>query len=332
MISPKRIPIFIALLLLILIASVFAAICIGRYTISIYELFAQLSFSGGSDPLAKTVVWDIRFPRVLTALTVGAGLSVAGLALQAMFSNPLVDTQILGVSSAAGFGAALGILLFDSTLLTQITAVIFGFIGMAATYWMSKKENSNPILMLVLSGIIVGAIFQALISLTKFVADPDQQLPAITYWLMGSLAGAHTESFLRSLPLYVLGIGIIWFIRWHLNVLSLPEDEAVSMGVNVKLIRGLIIVSSTILAAVSVSLCGMISFVGLAIPHFCRMLVGSNHKTLVPVCIIVGAIFLLAIDVTARTVTEAEIPLSVLTALIGAPFFAILLKKTGGIW
>lgn len=325
-------PLFLIILMILLLLCVFAAICIGRYTIPAQELFAQLFFAGGQDPLAKTVVWDIRFPRVLTALTVGAGLSVAGLALQAMFSNPLVDTQILGVSSAAGFGAALGILLFDSTLLTQIVAIIFGFIGMGITYWLSRHKNSNPILMLVLSGIIVGAIFQALISLCKFVADPDQQLPAITYWLMGSLAGAHVEAFLRSAPLYVIGIGIIWCIRWHLNVLSLPEDEALSMGVNVKLIRALIIISSTILAALSVSLCGIISFVGLAVPHFCRMLVGSEHKNLVPVCAIIGALFLLIIDVSARTVTEAEIPLSVLTALIGAPFFAVLLKRTGGIW
>jgi len=329
--SIKNKGIFIILILL-MIATVLVALCIGRYTLPVKDVFKILFHIGEAERTQSIVVWSVRFPRTIMALAVGAGLACVGVCLQAMFANPLVSSHILGVSYSSGFGAALGILLSSNYFFIQSSALLFGFAGMALTYMMSRKNGQSSTIMLVLSGTILGAVFEALTSFIKYIADPEEKLPAITYWLMGSLAGASMSDVLKAVPIMAAAMFALWLIRWRLNVLSLREDEAASLGVNVKSTRLFVIIATTVIVAISVSFCGVISFVGLAVPHLARMIVGNDHKRLLPACILMGGIFLVVIDTTARSLTASEIPLSILTALIGAPIFAILLHKTGGGW
>ncbi len=317
----------------ILILTLLGALCIGRYNLSISEVIQALLKNGELAETKQVVVWNVRMPRIMMAAVVGAGLACVGVCLQAMFANPLVSSHILGVSYSSGFGAALGILLSNNYLIIQGLSLIFGFIGMGTTYAMSRgKDGRISTISLVLSGVVVGAVFEALTSFIKYIADPEEKLPAITYWLMGSLAGSSMKDVLKAVPVIGAALFVLWLVRWRLNVLSLREDEAASLGVNVKQLRILVIIATTLIVAVSVSFCGVISFVGLAVPHFARMIVGNDHKHLIPSCILMGAIFLVIIDTTARSLTASEIPLSILTALIGAPIFALLLRKTGGGW
>ncbi|ETP73656.1 ABC-type Fe3+-siderophore transport system, permease component [Lachnospiraceae bacterium JC7] len=309
-----------------------AALCIGRYTISAGDVITYLISGRENDPMLKTLMWGVRIPRVIIAFITGAGLSVSGVALQAMFGNPLVSTHVLGVSYSAGFGAALGILLFSHFAYVETFSMIFGFIGMCLTYIISRKKDTNSTLMLVLSGIIVGSVFEALTSFIKYIADPEQKLPSITYWLMGSMAGSSMSDVLYALPLIGTSVLILWLFRWRLNVISLSEDEAKSLGVDLKTTRIIIVITTTVIAASVVSMCGVISFVGLAIPHLTRMLVGNDHRQLLPMSILTGATYMIIIDTSARSLTAAEIPLSILTALIGAPIFALMLRRTGGAW
>lgn len=321
------------ILICILIATVLGALCIGRYSLSVTEVFRALFGIGELAETKQVVVMNVRLPRIIMAAAVGAGLACVGVCLQAMFANPLVSSHILGVSHSAGFGAALGILLSNNYLLIQGLSLLFGFVGMGTTYAMSRgKDGRSSTIALVLSGVVVGAVFEALTSFIKYIADPEQKLPAITYWLMGSLSGSSMSDVLKAVPVIVAAIFVLWLVRWKLNVLSLREDEAASLGVNVKSLRTLVIIATTLIVAISVSFCGVISFVGLAVPHFARMVVGNDHKHLIPACILMGGIFLVVIDTVARSLTASEIPLSILTALIGAPVFALLLRKTGGGW
>ncbi|MBO5373192.1 MAG: iron ABC transporter permease [Lachnospiraceae bacterium] len=320
------------LLAALLIGTLVAAICIGRYSLTISEVFKILFNIGEIEKTKTIVVWSVRFPRTVMAMMVGACLSCVGVCLQAMFANPLVSSHILGVSYSSGFGAALGILLSSNFLVIQGFAMLFGFVGMALTYLMSRKNRTSSTIMLVLSGTIVGAVFEALTSFIKYIADPEEKLPAITYWLMGSLAGSSMADVLKVVPIIGIAILVLWLIRWRLNVVSLREDEAASLGVNVKNTRIIVILATTVIVAISVSFCGVISFVGLAVPHLARMIVGNDHKYLLPASILMGGSFLVIIDTVARSLTASEIPLSILTALVGAPVFAILLHKTGGGW
>lgn len=329
--SEKNKGIFIVLIVL-MIVTLLGALCIGRYSLSVGEVFKILFGIGEVEETKRIVVWNVRFPRTMMAMIVGAGLACVGVCLQAMFANPLVSSHILGVSYSSGFGAALGILLSSNYFVIQGSALFFGFAGMALTYAMSRKNGKSSTIMLVLSGTIVGAVFEALTSFIKYIADPEEKLPAITYWLMGSLAGSSMSDVLKAVPIIGAAMFALWLIRWKLNVISLREDEAASLGVNIKNMRIFVIIATTVIVAISVSFCGVISFVGLAVPHFARMIVGNDHKRLLPACILMGGIFLVIIDTVARSLTASEIPLSILTALVGAPVFAILLHKTGGGW
>ncbi|WP_455717876.1 FecCD family ABC transporter permease [Anaerosporobacter sp.] len=319
-------------MIIVLALTLLTAMCIGRYSLSFSEVIKILFHIGESEKTKSIVVWNVRFPRTIMAMMVGSGLACVGVCLQAMFANPLVSSHILGVSYSSGFGAALGLLLSSNFIIIQGSALIFGFVGMALTYAMSRKNGQTSTIRLVLSGVIVGAVFEALTSFIKYIADPEEKLPAITYWLMGSLSGSSMNDVLKVVPVIGAAIFALWLIRWKLNVLSLREDEAVSLGVNVKNVRIFVIIATTLIVAVSVSFCGVISFVGLAVPHFARMIVGSDHKRLFPASVLMGGIFLVVIDTVARSLTASEIPLSILTALVGAPIFAILLHKTGGGW
>lgn len=330
--KPKRFTIIFSSTVIITLLVILAALCVGRYTISAGNVLWYLLSGTENDPMLKTLMWGVRIPRVLIAFITGAGLSVSGIALQAMFGNPLVSTHVLGVSYSAGFGAALGILLFSHFAYVEIFAMVFGLIGMALTYGISRKKEHNSTLMLVLSGIIVGSVFEALTSFIKYIADPEQKLPSITYWLMGSMAGSSMSDVLYALPLIGCSILILWLYRWRLNVISLSEDEARSLGINLTRTRLMIVITTTIISASVVAMCGVISFVGLAVPHLTRMLVGNDHRQLLPMSIFTGACYMIIIDTCARTLTAAEIPLSILTALIGAPIFALMLRRTGGAW
>ena len=320
-----------AILGILLILTILITLCAGRYTLTVGEIINSL-FHYGENSQIDTVVWNIRLPRIIMAVAIGAGLSVSGVSLQAMFGNPLVSAHTLGVSYSAGFGAALGILLFNNFFYIQILAALMGFLGMFMTYRMSRRNKQSSTLMLVLSGVIVGAIFEALTSLIKFVADPEQKLPTITYWLMGSMSGTSWADVAKAIPFIFVSLILLWMMRWRLNVISLREDEAVSLGINVKQTRIIIIITTTIIAAITVSFCGVIAIVGLAVPHLMRMLCGNDHRVLLTANCLGGAIFLLVIDTLARSLTATEIPLSILTAVVGAPIFAILLHKTGGVW
>lgn len=323
--------------LLITLPLITALVCIGvgRYYLSAIESL-QILFRGlvlGQEHVSNqsySVVINMRLPRILLALLCGAGLAVAGSGLQALFSNPLVSPDTLGVASGASFGAALALLFNGNMVAVQLSALIFGIIAVFLTYNVGKIKGKTTIIMLVLSGMMISSLFQALVSLIKYVADTENQLPAITYWLMGSLGSATFRSVaIGSVPI-IVGCIILFGLRWKMNILSLTEDEARTLGVNVKKMRAVVIFASTMITASCVSMCGQIGWIGLLIPHMCRMMFGSNNKSVIPASISFGAVFMLIIDTIARSATTSEIPISILTSVIGAPCFIVLLRRTGG--
>lgn len=310
---------------------------LGRYSVSpltVIQVIAAkiLPLDVDWPHTVETVIFRIRLPRVLLAMLVGAGLSISGAAFQGIFQNPLVSPSILGVSASAGFGAALAILLSCKPVFIQVFALIFGILGVLLTYTISRIYKTTPVLMLVLSGVVVSAFFSALISITKYVADPYEKLPEITFWLMGSLSAASVKDLITVLPLMLVGKTGLLLVSWRINVLSMGDKEARSLGVNTEMLKGMVIICTTMVTASAVCVSGMIGWVGLIIPHIGRMLVGPDHKVLLPASLILGAGYLVLIDDLARTLTAAEIPLGILTAIIGAPFFAYLIRKTKGGW
>ena len=280
----------------------------------------------------ENVIYQIRLPRVVAAVLVGAGLSMAGAAYQGLFKNPLVSPDILGVASGAGFGAALAILLSWNMAMIQISAFGFGILAVTITYLLSRFYRTTPTLILVLSGIIVAAFFTALISLTKYVADPYEKLPAITFWLMGSLASVRYTDLLMVVPLFLVATVALLLIRWRINLLAVGDDEARALGIDTKRMAQVIILCSTLITASAVCIAGIIGWVGLVVPHLGRMLVGPDYSKLLPACLLLGACYMLIIDDLARMLTSAEIPLGILTAIIGAPFFAYLLSRRSVGW
>ncbi|MCG8508071.1 MAG: iron ABC transporter permease [Rhodospirillales bacterium] len=324
----------IALFLLIL-PPVFllGSLCIGRFPIMIADVVSAIGSAGEAvEGVVRSVIFSIRLPRGLAALLVGAGLAVSGAAFQGLFRNPLVGPSILGVAQGAGFGAALGLLLADSILVSNLLAFTFGIVAVMAACFIALRKSDNSLLMLVLAGIVMGAVFAALISLVKYVADPEEKLPTIVYWLMGGLSGVGYKDLIFAAPIITIGSAILIALRWRINVLSLGDEAARSFGEDTRLLRFAIIGSATIVTSACVALAGIVGWVGLLVPHIGRMFLGPNHSVLLPASISIGACYLLVIDVVARTATSAEIPLSILTALLGAPFFAWLLTKTGGKW
>ena len=333
--SPGRQRLIVLALGIALILFFLALICVGRYAVSPLDAFRIIAGAAAGntdklDPYQVIVVLRVRLPRILMGVLVGSGLAVSGTTYQGMFGNPLVSPDILGVSSGAGFGAALAILISGSSVVIQSTALGFGLLSVAAVGAISRVKQHTELFMLVLSGVIVQALFDALVSLIKYVADPQEKLPAITVWLMGSLASSSYRDVLISALVILPCMTALLVLRWKLNLLSLDEEEARSLGVNVPRLRMMVIALSTLITAVTVSLCGVIGWIGLVIPHIGRLLVGNDHRTLIPASALLGASYLLAIDTVARTATAAEIPLSILTAIIGAPFFAWMLRKTSG--
>jgi iron complex transport system permease protein len=326
-----------AVLLVLPFLLLFVSLFVGRLDVGPTDvlriLAAQLFPVARSWPESiETIVIQIRLPRALMAMCVGAGLSISGAAFQGMFRNPLVSPDVLGVSTAAGFGAALAILLSRSAFELQILAFGFGLTGAAITYMLARVYRTTPVLMLVLAGVIVAAFFSALLSGAKFVADPENKLPAITYWLLGSFNAATLGTVAVVGPAIVFGTIGLLLVSWKLNLLSMGDEEARALGVRTEQLKAGIVVCATLIAAAAVSTCGVIGWVGLVIPHVARTIVGPDHRRLLPAALSVGASYLLVIDDVARTVSTVEIPIGILTALVGAPYFAYLLRRTSGTW
>lgn len=325
--------------LLVLALGVFVVMLIGlmlgRYTLSgadIYHAFWYRIYGMSFGEPVDSIVFNLRLPRVLLAALAGAALACSGAAFQSLFGNPLATPDTLGVTAGASVGAVLGILWNLPMIGMQLMSLVAGIGTIFLTIMIAKSKKGVGIVLLILSGVIVGALANAVISILKYVADPNEKLPQITYWLMGSLAGANLRSLAIGTPFILLGIITILVLRWRLNILALGDDEARAAGMNVRLVRGMVIVAATLTTASVVSMCGQVGWVGLLIPHCARMICGNNNRFVVPISLLLGAMFLVLIDTLARSVSEAEIPISVLTALVGAPFFIYLLRKTGGGW
>ena len=317
------------LIFIITIIIMFISLFIGRYNIPVFKFLNGFSLNS----MEKSVFYYIRLPRILLVMGVGAALSIAGASYQSTFRNPLVSPDILGVSAGASFGAALGMILsFQSLSSIYILAFVFGIIAVFMTYFISKLGKTNMIMMMVLSGIVVSSLFNAFISILKYMADPYEKLPGIVFWLMGGFNRTGWDELVFAAPFIVLGIIVLLLIRYYLNVMSMGEEEAISMGINVKLVRTVMILFSTLMVSASVATVGQVSWVGLVVPHISRFIVGADHRYMVPASGLLGASFLLLMDDIARSLTGAEIPISIITALLGAPFFAYLLisQKNSG--
>lgn len=305
---------------------------VGRYWIPPWDVLRALFGVGYSEPVVLTVLYQIRLPRIIAAILVGAALSVAGASFQGMFKNPLVSSYTLGVSSGAGLGAALAILLSGSAIMIQTSAFVFSLIAVGVTYGLSRIYKGSSNLTLVLAGIIISSFFSAVVSLIQYVADPAEKLPAIVFWLMGSLSSVGQKDIFVIAPIILVSVACLMAVRWRINLLSMGEEEAQSMGVDIRITVGVIVLCSTLATASAVSVSGVIGWIGLVIPHIGRMFVGPDNRKLLPVSALLGAVYLLVIDDMSRTLTTGEVPVGILTALIGTPFFAYLLWRNRGAW
>jgi iron complex transport system permease protein len=275
-----------------------------------------------------TVILQVRLPRIAAALVVGAALAAAGAAYQGLFRNPLVSPDILGVSAGAGLGAVFGIFLSLPVLGIQLLAFVFGIATVGLVYLVgSAVRGRDPVLVLVLAGVVLGTLAASMISLLKVLADPYDQLPAITFWLLGSLAATTPADVLGAVPLVLLGLVPLHLLRWRMNLMALGDEEAEALGVNARRLRLLFIVAATLMTAAVVAISGIIGWVGLIMPHIARMLVGPNFDRLLPSAMLLGAGYLLIVDTLARTIAVTEVPLGILTAFLGAPFFLWLLAR-----
>jgi iron complex transport system permease protein len=317
-----------------LFLSAFFSLFMGRYYIEpgkVFEIFAEIISGHAQKSPEMNVVWDIRFSRVLLNIIVGAGLAASGTAFQAIFQNRLVSPDILGVSNGAGFGAALALLLSRGAAV-WVTGFAFGFglISVFMTFLLAKTNRVSSPLTLVMSGIIVSSLFGAFISLIKLAADTESVLPAITYWLMGSFAGTTFEKVqIAALPL-TAGLAVLFSMRWKMNMLSMGDEEAYTLGINPRLNRLIIIAASTVITASCVAVTGVIGWVGMILPNICREFISADNKTLLPASCLAGAVFMVLVDLIARSMTAAEIPIGILTAIVGTPVFAFIYRKGYG--
>ncbi|MBO9101127.1 MULTISPECIES: iron ABC transporter permease [unclassified Rhizobium] len=302
---------------------------VGKYGAGPVVLFgtAKAALTGGDvDPILSTVLWNVRLPRVLAGLCVGAALSAAGATYQGLFRNPLVSPDILGVSAGASLGAVLGIFLSLPVIAIQLLGFAGGLLAVTAVYAVGATiRGRDPVLTLVLAGVAIGALVGAGISLIKILADPYDQLPAITYWLLGSLTAVTRFDVLSILPALIIGVIPLVLLRWRMNVMTLGDDEAQTMGIDTFRTRALLIAAATLITAASVSVTGIIGWVGLIVPHIARMLVGPDFRKLLPASMMLGGAYLLVVDMLARSIALIEVPLGILTAAVGAPFFLWLL-------
>ena len=329
-------PWVLPLLVVLILVCAALAILAGRYGVSPRQMVGAISARMGGgiypDRKADSVVFNLRLPRITVAVLIGSGMAVSGAAFQSLFSNPLATPDTLGVASGTCVGAVVALLLGWGMSGVQLTALVAGLVTVAITTTVARRrDGGTDVVTLVLAGVIVSAMADAVLSMLKLTADPTSKLPEITYWLMGSLAGASWSQIALAAPFIVIGSGGIVVLRWRLNVLALSEDEARAAGVDVRSLRITLIVCATVVTASVISLCGQVGWIGLIVPHAARMLTGSDNRYLIPVCLLLGASIMIFIDTVARTITASEVPVSVVTAIVGAPFFITLLRRTGGV-
>jgi len=317
-------------LFIVLIILVLAALCMGRYSMNPADVWDAALSKIRRTTVSKAmenVVFVVRIPRILTALLIGAALSLSGAVYQSAFRNPLVSPDLLGVSSGASVGAAVAIVLGLGTRFTQLFAFLGGISAVLLTTALPRLLRNNANMMLVLSGIIVSSFMSAVLGIMKFISDEQNQLASIVFWQMGSLSKVNMPQLLSVAPAIAVCAAILLAVSWRLNILSFGEQEAQTVGVNVPRLRGIVIICASLLTASSVCISGTIGWVGLVIPHLGRLMCGSDNTKLLPVAALLGGAFLLVIDTCARTVTSMEIPLSILSGLVGAPFYAWLLYR-----
>jgi iron complex transport system permease protein len=321
-----------------LIAAFLLAFTVGRYPVSLSDLFAVIAakLTGHAPhvaPAVENVIWQVRGPRIIAASLVGAALAVAGTAFQGLFRNPLVSPDILGASSGAALGAVLGIFISLGEFAIQAMAFAGGLVAVASVYAVGSAVRArDPVLVLVLAGVVIGALLGAGVGLLKYLADPYNQLPAMTFWLLGSLAAIGPSDLMPLFGPVALGTLTLFALRWRMNVMSLPDEEARALGVPTGPLRIAIVAAATLVTSASVATAGIIGWVGLVVPHIARTLVGPDFGRLIPAAALIGGGFLLLIDTLARTAAAVEIPLGILTALLGTPFFIWLLTNVAKSW
>jgi iron complex transport system permease protein len=325
----------LAVLSFALLAVFLFSFCIGRYGVPLGQLlkiFLNLVFNIPKTWTVnmETVVFNIRLPRILLGCLVGGCLSVAGASYQGVFKNPMAAPDILGASSGACFGAAIAIYFGASSSIITASAFAFSLLTVCLVYLIGQRAKGNRLLNLILAGIMISSLFSAATSYIKLVADPNNVLPQITYWLMGSLAGAKMRDVFFVIIPMALGLVPLFLLRWRINLLTLGDDEARTMGINASALRFVVVICATLITAASVSVSGMIGWVGLVIPHLSRRLVGNNYKFLLPASILIGAAFMLVVDNVSRNLLATETPIGILTAFVGAPFFIYLIMRKKG--
>lgn len=336
--APRRFGVEFGVAVAVLVVVIVTSFMMGRFPISPLEALRIIAshvvpIEPTWEPMDAKVVWEVRLPRVLMAVLVGAALSCSGAAYQGVFRNPLVSPDILGVSAAASLGAAIGILWQGAySPSVQVLAFVFGVSGVFIAYFLAYTRGTVPNTMLILAGIVTSSLFNAGVSVMKYLADPYDDLPAITFWLMGSLSGVRWENLTFATPIIVLGMAGLWLASWRLNILTMGDDEARSLGINTTRLKVIVIVCATALTATAVSQVGAIGWIGLVIPHAARIVVGPDHRKLIPAAAVIGATFLLLIDNLTRSASETSLPLSIPIAFIGAPFFAVLLRRSTRQW
>ena len=329
-------PTVILLLFCALVLGILLSFTLGRYPVPPRELIAiilnrlpLISIPEFWEHTQEIAVWNVRMPRVLMAVLVGAALSAAGACYQGVFQNPMAAPDILGASAGAGFGAALAILIGMSSNGITMLAFVMSLITVALVFFVSRHTKGERVMGLILAGIMISSLFQAGTNFVKLVADPGNKLPAITYWLMGSFVGATNKELNFVIWPMLIGLIPLFLLRWRLNVLTLGDDEARALGVDAGRVRLVAVVCATLITAASVSVSGMIGWVGLVIPHMMRRLVGSDYRYLLPASVLGGGLFLLMVDNVSRSLSSTEIPIGILTAFIGAPFFLLLITRRG---
>lgn len=330
--NPGRRGLIIPVLAVVLLAAILICLCVGKYSVSPADcmriLFGKiLSAEPSWDAMDEKMLIGVRLPRTMAAVIVGAALALSGAVYQGIFKNPLVSPDFLGVSSGACVGAAIAILMSMPSGFVQICAFAGGIIAVFLTVFIPRLMRSDSNIMLVLAGIIVGGAMSSILGFIKYIADPETELAAITYWQLGSFAYVDNKAVLGILPLTIIAAAVLLVMSWWINILSLGEQEAKTLGANVPLLRGICIVCSTVLTAGAVCISGTIGWVGLVVPHFGRMMAGSDNRVLLPASCLTGGIFMLLVDTVTRIIGPAEMPVSILTGLIGAPFFAWLLYR-----
>ncbi|EHQ36398.1 FecCD family ABC transporter permease [Methanoplanus limicola] len=326
----------LGILFIILAVTASVAVVMGAYDITIADvyktIFTHITFGDTTEipKLHNTIIWDIRVPRILLAVFVGGALAIAGAVFQGVFRNPLVEPYILGVSSGAAFGAAMGIVFPAIFFSIQLSAFAFGSMAVAMAYMLARVRGETPIVTLILAGVIIGSIFAALVSLLKYMAD-DTALREIVFWLMGGFYYATWNDVFMLGPVVIVCFFILWALGWKLNILSMGDEEARTLGVNPERYKFIVVALATAVTAFAVSLVGIIAWVGLMMPHASRMLLGPDNRFVIPASLMMGGFYLIVCDTLARTITSAEIPVGILASILGAPYLCYLLRNKGGV-